>query len=86
MIRRDLITKIFNWREETILNFNYHPSLREGIRQIICPAVNAEIVTAGKKRRGYRNCQTHTTRLDYLLGIIASELGRRKRCNDTERM
>lgn len=52
VIRRALIKEVFNSREDTVFNFNYQPSPRAAIGQIICPAENAELVTRELEKNG----------------------------------
>lgn len=44
LIRRSIIQESFNGKEDMVLNYNPHTSLRAGIGKIICPKVNADIV------------------------------------------
>lgn len=51
MIRRSLIKSVFRCRDETVLNFNYHPTSRAGIGQIICPKCNVQAVTEAMRKK-----------------------------------
>lgn len=54
VIRRSSIRKVFQGREDTVLNFNYHPSSRAGVGQIVCPKKNAQYVTNGLRKKGFQ--------------------------------
>lgn len=52
MIRISLTHTVFKDREDMVMNFNYHPSPRAEMGQMICPKRNASYVTDEMRKRG----------------------------------
>lgn len=60
VICRALVHDVFLSTEDTVLIFNYHPSIRAGVGQIICPKKNAKLVTDELKKRSIHKLpETH---------------------------
>lgn len=64
MIRRALIHDVFRGRKDAVLNFNYHPSPRAGVGQIICPRWNVIRVTDELKKKGIARLSESYNQLD----------------------
>lgn len=75
-INQKFIQKVLKGREETVLNFNYHPFTTSEIEQIICSRKNAELVTEEMRMKNFIILPTKYNQIG--LSLKSRHLGERK--------
>lgn len=76
-IRRTLVQDVFKGREDVVLNYNPHPSVRAGIGQIICPKGNVGRLVEELEKRKIRRLPLNYNPLH--LSPMSRHLGERKK-------